>query len=404
VEIRGDDLREAAKRLAFSGVAAMERMARAFSGGSPSLDPAELVRIRHFILPFFDPYLGALVHETPLVAALRTAMPDAKLVAAAGPLAWEVFQHHPGLDRIEPIADPNKEFRRSVDGLRRLVKLFHGERWCALFAAWNSRSRVALAAILSGNGLRAGFAVAPQLLHLPIPYDRLQSQIANNLRIPRALGHSTPNTLEPRIYFAPEDVAKARALLSVNEPLHYKPMAILVTQTNPEQPKKWRSERFVETAHWLTREHGARIVLPGTAREAAAVSELRNRIGGDCLNVAGMTSIPVLSAIMAHADLVLTLDSGILHVARSQATPTCIIAPAWSPVHEWLPLGNPRFRILRKLDLPAAPPDYFIDEVSVEDVRSSLNELLAEFPPSEASRQARVHRSSAAELDRVHSL
>jgi hypothetical protein len=68
-----------------------------------------------------------------------------------------------------------------------------------------------------------------------------------------------------------------------------------------------------------------------------------------------------------------------------------------------MPLGDSRFRILKKLDLPAAPPDYFIDEVSVEDVCSSLDELLAEFPPFEASREARVHRSSAGEWDRVHS-
>lgn len=48
---------------------------------------------------------------------------------------------------------------------------------------------------------------------------------------------------------------------------------------------------------------------------------------------------------------------------------------------EWLPLDNPRARILKNLDLPAPTPDYIIDEVSVAEVESSLRELLHLYPP-----------------------
>jgi hypothetical protein len=58
-----------------------------------------------------------------------------------------------------------------------------------------------------------------------------------------------------------------------------------------------------------------------------------------------------------------------------------IIAPAWSPEIEWLPLGNPRARILKKADLAEAPKDYIIDEVTVDDVKEALRDLLAAFPP-----------------------
>jgi hypothetical protein len=58
-----------------------------------------------------------------------------------------------------------------------------------------------------------------------------------------------------------------------------------------------------------------------------------------------------------------------------------IIAPAWSPAVEWLPLNNPRARILKNADLPTAPSDYIIDEVTVPEVEQNLNELLALYPP-----------------------
>ena len=61
-----------------------------------------------------------------------------------------------------------------------------------------------------------------------------------------------------------------------------------------------------------------------------------------------------------------------------------IVAPAWSPPTEWLPLGNPRYRILKNADLPNCPPDYVIDEVSVAEVTAALDELAAKFPAGAA--------------------
>jgi len=43
---------------------------------------------------------------------------------------------------------------------------------------------------------------------------------------------------------------------------------------------------------------------------------------------------------------------------------------------EWLPVGDPRFRILKNADMPVATPDYIIDEVSVEEVNTALMELM----------------------------
>jgi ADP-heptose:LPS heptosyltransferase len=107
-------------------------------------------------------------------------------------------------------------------------------------------------------------------------------------------------------------------------------------------------------------------------------------------NLAGETSLLEMAALFGLADLAVTLDTGPLHLARAMRLPMVILAPAWSPPVEWLPVGNPRARILKNLDLPAAPPDYIIDEVSAEEVEAAARALLAAYPPrtrsSEASR------------------
>jgi hypothetical protein len=57
-----------------------------------------------------------------------------------------------------------------------------------------------------------------------------------------------------------------------------------------------------------------------------------------------------------------------------------ILAPAWSPPIEWLPLGNPRYRILKNADMAVCLPDYIIDEVSVDEATAALDELVAAYP------------------------
>ena len=125
------------------------------------------------------------------------------------------------------------------------------------------------------------------------------------------------------------------------------------------------------------------IVFAGTAAESPAIEALRSGLSFPTATVAGQTSLLELSAILGLADIALTLDTGPMHLARAMRLPMVIIAPAWSPAVEWLPLNNPRARILKNLDLPTPPPDdYLIDEVTVPEVEQHLNELLPSTHPA----------------------
>lgn len=390
---------EAGKRVAFQGIAAAERIANVFRGGVPSLEPAELARIRNFLIPLTHSYLGSAVHETPLIEALRTAVPDANIVAAGSGIAAEVYRHHPGLTRTERVPNPNSDFWGAVRGYRKIVQSFRGEPWCSLSTTWNHRSRVALAMMLAGNGVRAGFAVAPQLVHLPIEYDREQSQINNNLRLVGLLGHGVPAGLEPRVCFTGADLEHARGL-AADDP--NRPIAILVTRTSGGQPTRWPDDRFAAVARHLIETHGCRVVLPGTAQDVAELSPLADRIGEAAISLAGKTSIPQLAAVCAVADIAVAVDTGAAHIARALGLPLAIIAPGWQNSIEWMPLDKPWARILKgPWFAPPPPANYAIEEVSVEAVNAVLDELFREYPPSRSSREARVERGLTNE-GRVH--
>lgn len=286
-----------------------------------------------------------------------------------------------------------QEFLPAVRSLRK-AHIFDREAYAVLLTTGNERSRIMLAALLAAGPTRVGFTLMPELAAVPLTFDPRISQIANNLRIVAALGHAPalleqlqrdpdlpdPDLLEPRVFPSAGHISAAHDLLREYSIDEQRPLAVFITQTSPTQRKSWRPERFQAVAQMLHREYAMQIVFAGTAAESPAIEALREGLSFPTANVAGRTGILDLSALLSLADVALTLDTGPMHLARAVRLPMVVIAPAWSPAVEWLPLGNPRARILKNADLSSAPADYIIDEVSVDEVEQNLRELLTLYP------------------------
>jgi ADP-heptose:LPS heptosyltransferase len=349
----------------------------------------DLADIRNFLLLQHPLALGTAIHATPLIAAIHAAIPGARIAAAASGFALEILRNNPGLETLIPTPSPLRELIPAANAIRR-AKPFGRERHAVLLTTGNERSRVILSALLSGSPNRAGFTLLPELAAEHLHFDPRLSQIANNLRILELLGHgpalldqlqTNPALLEPQVFPSTDDTATAHQLLKEQGIDESQPIAIFITQTSPTQRKSWREDRFRAVAETLRRTHNMQIVFAGAASEAPAIEALRSGLTFPTASVAGQTRLLELAALLGLADIALTLDTGPMHLARAMRLPMVIIAPAWSPAIEWLPLNNPRARILKNADLPTAPPDYIVDEVTVPEVEQHLQELLTQYPP-----------------------
>ena len=305
-----------------------------------------------------------MVHATPLVESLAAASPGVRIVVAGGRFAQEIYGGNPHVERVLAQPDPVQQFRDAL----RTAPPFNGEPYTTLLTTGNERTKVTLWAALIGPSRRVGFAVKPSLLHDAFTWDPEGSQISNNLRLLQALDLPAVHT-EPRIHVLAEQAAAAEAMLRAKG-VHPKRRRIaLVTQTSPTQRKGWRAERWELLASSLVDRFDADLIFVGTDKEVPAIEALRGCIRKATHSVAGETTIAQLAAVLTRCDFGITLDTGPLHVGRAVRLPLVVIAPAWSPVHEWLPLDNPEYTILKNADFPLpAPHDYIIDEVSVDDV------------------------------------
>ena len=356
-------------RVAFSGMAAVERMLRS---------NVPLAGAKNFLLLQYPSALGTAVHATPLIEALKTACPEARVAIAASGIAVPLFAHHPAVERMVITPSPLLDLRGAIQALR-TAQLFAGDDFVAITTAGNERTKIALAALLGTGAARVGFTEAPALYSSSFQYDPRQSLIDNNLRIVEAFSHPFCH-YEPRIFFREEDLAWAKNNLKLAGVRDGQMVVPFVTQTSVTQRKSWRKERFHAAARHMIDRYGAHVVFLGTAEEANAIEAIRDGLGDATSSFAGKTTLLQLTALLSLCRVGLTLDTGILHLGRTVGLPMAIIAPAWSPPIEWLPLGNPRYRILKNADMATCPPDYIIDEVSLEEATNAMDELVAVYP------------------------
>jgi ADP-heptose:LPS heptosyltransferase len=343
------------------------------------------VLILEYLLP-----LGCCVHLTPVFEALRRCRPDVKIILATRGLNIPLNRHSPWIDVLLETPDPFTDLPSTVRSLRAQLKRLDLHPDCVLTGASDRRTRIALLALLSSRGWRGGFTLKPALYQRPLDYDPALSLIRNNLRLTEFFGCSSP-PLEPNVALNRHDIQHAAALLSAGNP-HGLPLAVLITQNSGGQSTGWHTERWVEVIHAAV-DRGLAVIYAGTSGEAAAIEAIINAADNKGTSIAGSTTVAQLAAVLAQSDIVITLDTGPMHVGRAIGVPMVVLGPSWQKPVEWLPLGIANVRILRGPDRDDIPPGYRLDEIPAASVVAAMDDLLTRYPPSSLDREQRRLRS-----------
>jgi heptosyltransferase-2 len=85
--------------------------------------------------------------------------------------------------------------------------------------------------------------------------------------------------------------------------------------------KRWMPERYAAAARELAQERGARVAVLGGASEQAIGDVVCAGVGAHAVNLCGRTTLPQLVGVLSQLQLLLTNDSGPMHVAAALGTP-----------------------------------------------------------------------------------
>jgi heptosyltransferase-2 len=147
------------------------------------------------------------------------------------------------------------------------------------------------------------------------------------------------------------DEAARRALLDRLGLDRNRPAAALCPGAEYGPAKRWPPRHFAELAQGLAA-HGCQVWLIGSRKDREIAAEIERAAGGICRNLCGDTTLAEAIDLMASAALVVSNDSGLMHVAAAVGKPLIALYGSTSP--DFTPPLSSNATIL-KLDLPCSP-------------------------------------------------
>jgi len=180
-------------------------------------------------------------------------------------------------------------------------------------------------------------------------------QIHEYLHLAAALG-ANPEPLAPQLTVTPEEietVKKRFGLEKIDGPIFG-----LNPGAEYGPAKRWPAERFIAAAQEIQRRTNCAWILFGGKGDVAVTNQIESAIGNRqsaIINLAGKTSLRELMALLKLCRVVLTNDTGPMHVAAALGTP--VVVPFGSTSLELTGPGLPgdsRHRLL-KSDAPCSP-------------------------------------------------
>jgi lipopolysaccharide heptosyltransferase II len=312
--------------------------------------------------------IGDAVLLIPTISAVKKHYPETSINVLAEKRNAQIFALCPEVDDVY-CYDQLPEFWKVLP--RRYDLIIDTEQWHRLSA---------VIARLIRSKRKIGYATneRSKLFTDPISYSHDDYEALSFCHLLQPLSADVNCELKEPFLIVPGSVKSAEKLL----PRAVKNYVVLFPGASiPE--RRWGGQRFAELAERIAALDYPVVVVGG--KEDFAVGEAVVAKAQTTLNVAGKTSLLETASILKDAALLISGDSGVLHIAVGLGTPTVsLFGPGI--VNKWAPHGS-RHTVINH-QLPCSPCTKFgttppcpigakcLKGISVDEVFSAVEALL----------------------------
>jgi heptosyltransferase-2 len=320
-------------------------------------------------------WIGDLVMATPILADVRTKFPSASITAMCQRPLSDLLTKDPSINEIFCFTKPANGFLRR-DDLRDIIsKIAVGKYDIGILltnsfsSAWWFWNGGVKRRIGSAKSFRSWLLTDP----VKIPQKGEEHEVISYKRLLEPLGIPISSTA-PRLFFAPSEVKISKQLLFQRGYIEGRPLVGINVGASYGSAKCWPPDKFRALAVDLLCEKNIFLVFFGGAETASLVKEIVRGLSPRAIDIAGVTSLRELGCLIQDCNLLVSNDSGPMHMAAAVGTPLIALFGSTEPLATG-PYGVPESIIHKR---PPCSPCFkrvcpledfpCMQEISVEEV------------------------------------
>ena len=299
-------------------------------------------------------WLGDVLFSTPFIKAVRKRFPESYIATMAVPRVRSVLELNPNIDEII-IYDEDGD-HKSLLGKIRLIMFLKSKKFDIAFILHRSFTRT-LIAFLSGIKRRVGYYTKKRacLLTDAVPQPLgITHKVDYFLNIAKEFGADT-DCKDYEFFVSNNDTKSVETLLR-KEGVSGDDKLVVINPGGNWDPKRWPQENFAKLADLMIKNLKVKVVISGAGKDVKLARSIASSMEGEVAILSGKTTIKEMAALMKKADLVISGDTGPMHIAVSMKAP---VLSLFGPTSKEItgPFGRGFYNVLCK-DIGCCVPCY----------------------------------------------
>ena len=345
--------------------------------------------------------LGDHVQTSPLIAGLKRKEPNCRITLLGNVKFIAMCEHLPNIDSLKVF--DIQQFERKEDGdpisfldvyrhLDALIMELKAEKFDMLINLTHSRVSGLIGRALGIKDVRGTFSTAdgfkvindPWFIYFSSFIEFRHYNSLNLVDIYQLGGSVTPST--GGLLINDEEGVRAASKLLEEFGIADGEKVIGIAAGASMEDRRWPVEKFAEAADLISKKRGAKVLIFGGASEIELGQELESYMKSPVINLVGRTSLTELIGLVKRCSMLLTNDTGTMHIASAVGTEVVALFFVHAYAAETSPYGEGHIVIEPEIDcFPCAhkttcPHHACFDRVSPLDVAEA-----ADYLPSAAS-------------------
>ena len=326
-------------------------------------------------------WLGDVLFSTAAIRALRRRFPESFISCLVVPRVREVLEDNPNINEI--IINDEDGPHKGLGGSLRLTGQLRDAGFDLAVLFHRSFSRTALAC-LSGIPGRIGYSTWKRRFLLtqavPMPEKDSLHRVDYYLGIVKALGCDVSERSYD--FFLTRQDAEFAEEFFRKEGINKSDFTVCLNPGGNWYPKRWPKESFAILADSLIMEYGMKVIFSGSPGDVGLVDRISAKMKEKPVIAVGKTTLKQSATIFKKANLVISADSGPLHIAAAVgANVIALFGPTDAAITG--PIGKGKISVIQK-PIECVVPCYdancndnrCMGEITVSDVIEEVNKYL----------------------------